>query len=133
MLKRSRDHLDRTGETYFQHMRFALLVGAIAVAAGLACIIHAVVPALCQSTCSRTVDQLKQLFGDRLLLRSTELEASGVIVFVGLFFLATAMAMCVTAISGHIGLAALITLLAFAFPLTFLLTNPNLEPLDDAG
>jgi len=65
MLTSSREHLIEAGETYFQHMRFAFIVGALAVGAGLACIVHSVVPALCPKSCSRTVGLLQTLFADR--------------------------------------------------------------------
>jgi hypothetical protein len=62
MLQRSKDHLQAAGETYFEHMRFALVVGLVTAGAALACIIHAIVPALCERTCSRTLGQLRLAF-----------------------------------------------------------------------
>ena len=40
MWQRSKDHLETAGETYFEHMRFALVVGFVTAGAALACIIH---------------------------------------------------------------------------------------------
>lgn len=47
MIGRSRAHLASAGKSYLEHMRFAAAVGALMVIAGGACIIHALVPALC--------------------------------------------------------------------------------------
>lgn len=51
-------HPASVNETYFQHMRFAIgFAGALAFAAGAA-LVHAVVPALCQTTASRIIRRL---------------------------------------------------------------------------
>jgi hypothetical protein len=130
MWQRSKDHLAAAGETYLQHMRFALVVGFVTAGAALACMIHAVVPALCERTCSRTLGQLSWLFADRRRLREFEREASGVFTFVALMLLAAATASAPAAISGSTGLIAAMALLAFAIPFTFLSTNTELEPVD---
>lgn len=52
------DHPATVNETYFGHMRFALsFAGWLAVAAGAA-LVHAVVPALCETTASRILKRL---------------------------------------------------------------------------
>lgn len=131
MLKRSKDHLLSAGENYLQHMRFALMVGFVTVGAGLACVIHALVPAMCERTCSRTLGQLSLLFSDRGRLRHFEREASGVFTFIALILLASATAMIPAALGGGWALIATIALLAFAIPFTFLSTNPELEPVEE--
>lgn len=131
MLKRSKGHLLIAGENYLQHMRFALMVGFVTVGAGLACVIHALVPAMCERTCSRTLDQLSLLFSDRGRLRHFEREASGVFTFIALILLASATAMVPAALGGGGALIATIALLAFAIPFTFLSTNPELEPVEE--
>lgn len=51
-------HPASVNETYVQHMRFAFgFAGALAVAAGAA-LVHAFVPALCETTASRIVKRL---------------------------------------------------------------------------
>ena len=130
MWQRSKDHLAAAGETYFEHMRFALVVGFVTAGAALACIIHAIVPALCERTCSRTLGQLSWLFADRRRLREFEREASGVFTFVALILLAAATASVPTAIGGGTGLIATMALLAFAIPFTFLSTNTELESVE---
>src|SRR3954449_4463788 len=82
MLTSSRAHLAEVGETYFEHMRFALLVGALAVGAGIACALHAIVPGLCPATCSRTVALLQDLFADRRRLPSVVAQSSALLLFV---------------------------------------------------
>jgi len=131
MLKRSKNHLLTAGESYLRHMRFALMVGFVTVGAGLACVIHALVPALCERTCSRTLGQLSLLFSDRGRLRHFEREASGVFTFIALILLASATAMIPAALGGGWALIATIALLAFAIPFTFLSTNPELEPVEE--
>jgi hypothetical protein len=131
MLQHSKEHLIAAGESYLQHMRFALMVGFVTAGAALACVIHAIVPALCERTCSRTLGPLGLLFSDRSRLRHFEREASGVFTFIVLVLLSSATAMLPAALGGGTALVATITLLAFAIPFAFLSTNPDLEPVSD--
>ena len=131
MWQQSKDHLEMAGETYLEHMRFALAVGFVTAGAGLACIIHAIVPALCERTCSRTLGQLSWLFADRRRLREFERQASGVFTFVALILLAAATASIPAAIGGGKALIMTMALLAFAIPFTFLSTNPELESVEE--
>jgi hypothetical protein len=128
MIEASRTHLRDAGETYFEHMAFALTVGLLAAGAGLACMIHAIVPGACQRTCSRTLSHLQQLFADRDMLPRTRSESQGVLVFAGLCLLAamTALPLLILtgASSGALGVAAL----SFAFPAAFVCSNPELHP-----
>ena len=56
LLKASRSHLAEVGETFISSICGSrLLVGALGVGAGLACMLHAIVPALCERSCSRAV------------------------------------------------------------------------------
>ena len=52
------EHPHSVGETYFEHMRFALRFGARMLIGGLAAIVHAVFPFLCITTASRINDEL---------------------------------------------------------------------------
>ena len=130
MWQRSKDHLETAGETYFEHMRFAIVVGFVTVGAGLACVIHAIVPALCERTCSRTLGQLSWLFADRRRLREFESQASGVFTFAALVLLAAVTASAPAAIGGGNALILTVALFAFAIPFTFLSTNSELEPVE---
>ena len=52
------DHPQKVDETYFQHMRFAAsFAGTLFLAAGAA-LVHAIVPALCETTASRKIRAL---------------------------------------------------------------------------
>jgi hypothetical protein len=130
MWQRSKDHLEAAGETYFEHMRFALVVGFVTAGAGLACIIHAVVPAFCERTCSRTLGQLSWLIADRRRLREFESQASGVFTFAALVLLAAVTVSAPAAIGGGNALIMTMALFAFAIPFAFLSTNPELEPVE---
>jgi len=52
------EHPHAVGETYLQHMRFALKFGARMLIGGIAAIVHAVFPFLCITTASRINDEL---------------------------------------------------------------------------
>ncbi len=53
-----RGHLRHAGEGYFQHMAVAGRIGGLMIAAGCACLLHALLPALCTDRASRTVRRL---------------------------------------------------------------------------
>jgi len=129
MLRSSKAHLASVGETYFEHMRFALLVGALAVGAGIACALHAIVPGLCPQTCSRTVALLQDLFADRRRLPSVVAQSSALLLFVVLLALScvTALVVAFCTLGNVIGL--LVIPQAFALPVIFLWQNPALDPL----
>lgn len=127
MLRASRAHLVEVGETYFEHMRFALLVGTLATGAGVACMLHALVPAVCPATCSRTVASLQKLFVDRSQLGVIASENSALILFTVLtgLSLVTAVALAICTAGTPIGLIVIPQ--AFALPFIFLSQNPGLE------
>ncbi|MGC1301021.1 MAG: DUF6356 family protein [Caulobacteraceae bacterium] len=52
------DHPHEMGETYWEHQRFAFRFAFSLFAAGAACAVHALVPALCKRTGSRAVEAL---------------------------------------------------------------------------
>lgn len=129
MIEQSRAHLREAGETYAEHLAFAFTVGLMAVGAGLACLIHALVPALCRQTCSATVRELYRLFENRGELEQVRGQASGPMVFAGLVSLsAFASAPLVIAARGD-WWSWVIAALSFAIPAVFLSTNPQLEPV----
>lgn len=129
MLNASRAHLAEVGETYFEHLRFALLVGALAAGAGFACMIHALVPGICQTTCSRALASLQRLFADRNQLGAVVTENSPLILFVVLTGMSsmTALVLAICTAGTLIGLVVIPQ--AFALPLIFLSQNPRLEPV----
>lgn len=52
------DHPATVQETYFQHMRFALGFAFWLTVAGFAALVHAIIPALCETTASRILTRL---------------------------------------------------------------------------
>ncbi|MEP6982434.1 MAG: DUF6356 family protein [Sphingomicrobium sp.] len=122
-------HLAEPGETYLDHLRFAAGVGLMLVAAGLACIIHGLLPSLCTKTASRTVDELKRLFAERDAFASALAESSGALVFVGLVAL-TLLSWALLLLAPGYPLPIATALLAMAIPAVYLWTNPQLEPVD---
>jgi hypothetical protein len=129
MFKRSKMHLEAAGERYFEHMRFASTVGLLAIGAGLACLIHSLVPALCTKTASRTIRHLALLFDARQILPEVREEASDLIGFVLLLILSVAVVTCLWNATVPSTLAWAYTVTTFAIPLTLLLTNRELEGL----
>lgn len=129
MISESRRHLREAGETYAEHMGFAVTVGLMTIGAGLACIIHAIVPALCRQTCSATVRELYRLFENRGELENVRNQSSGPMVFAGLMSLsAFASAPLIIAARGD-WWSWFIAALSFTIPAVFLTTNPQLEPV----
>ena len=51
-------HPRSLGESYWEHQRHALEFGTVMIVAGMACVIHAVVPGLFVKTGSRTICHL---------------------------------------------------------------------------
>lgn len=60
------DHPRSVGETYLEHMESALSFGVRLIAAGLACVVHAMLPFLFVRTGSTAV---RALYGDMLAQR----------------------------------------------------------------
>lgn len=52
------DHPASVNETYFEHMRFAFGFAATLLAAGLAALIHAIIPPLFETTASRMIKKM---------------------------------------------------------------------------
>ena len=128
MLTRTRLHLAEARESYVEHLRFAVGVGLMLVAAGLACIVHGLLPGLCTKTASRTVDELKRLFAERDALASVLQEASGALVFVGLVAL-TLPSWALLLLAPGYPLPIITALFAMAIPAVYLCTNPQLDPV----
>ena len=55
-----RGHLEAVGESYGQHLCVALALGGHLIAAGLACLIHALLPGAFRSTASDSVRNLDE-------------------------------------------------------------------------
>ena len=127
MFESSRAHLAGAGESYGQHMRFALTVAMLTIGAGLACLLHAFVPALCQRTCSRTLGELHRLFADRRRIVEVQRCCEGVLVFVGLLALASLTAAGLLSSGAPVLVTLALALLALGIPVAYLGSNPELE------
>lgn len=127
MIGRSRAHLAAAGETYREHFRFARTVGLLSLAAGIACLIHAIVPALCPTTASRTIARINQLLGERRRIDEVDAATSDTRAFVLLLLLSVVTVAPLWVLPAAIELRVAYTALAFALPLTLLLTNPDLQ------
>ena len=127
MITQSRAHLAAAGESYDAHFRFAATVGLMTMAAGFACVIHALVPALCQRTASRTVGLLSQLFERREMLAEVEARSLEAIAFVVLALMAALATVMLALSPSPFALKAIYSLFAFALPLPLLLTNHDLD------
>jgi hypothetical protein len=126
MIHQSRTHLRDAGEGYWQHFRFATTFGLLAVAAGLAAIIHAFVPAMCTHTASRIIRHLGRLVEDRSQIDAVESEAVEARAFVLLLILATAIVVPLWLVGAPLTLKISYTVLAYALPATLMLSNPEL-------
>jgi hypothetical protein len=126
MIGKSRAHLRAADEGYWQHFRFATTFGLLATAAGIAALLHALVPALCTSTASRVIKHLGQLVEDRGRIDLIEREAVEARAFVLLLMLAAAVVAPLWIIEAPTILRASYTILAFALPATLLISNPDL-------
>ena len=126
MIQQSRTHLREAGEGYWQHFRFATTFGLLAMAAGLAAIIHAFVPAMCTHTASRIVRHLGQLLEDRSKIDAVESEAVEARAFVLLLILATVVVAPLWLLGAPLVLKISYTVLAYALPATLMFANPEL-------
>ena len=60
------EHPQAVGESYFQHMGVALSFAGPLLAAGMAALVHAVLPFLCVTTASGTVKRLHARMMNRI-------------------------------------------------------------------
>lgn len=127
MIRSSRKHLAEAGETYLEHLRFAVTVAALMIGAGLACLIHALVPALCQRTCSSTLEQVRSLLTDRSRLTEVRRHCSGVLTFTGLIVLSSSLAVALLLIGSFRPIVAVIALLVLLYPVAYLAADRQLE------
>ncbi len=60
------EHPQRMGETYFQHLKFALAFGGNMIIGGIACVIHAFLPFLFSNTGSHFLLKMTKHFVERM-------------------------------------------------------------------
>jgi len=133
MIAQSRAHLRNAGEGYFQHFRFATTFGLLAMAAGIAAILHGFIPGICTSTASRIIRHLGQLIDDRNRIDAIENEAVEARAFVMLLILASAVVAPLWIMDAPTALRVTYTVLAFALPAVLLLSNPELTTGETAA
>lgn len=126
MIAQSRAHLRSAGEGYWQHFRFATTFGLLAMAAGIAAILHAFIPALCTSTASRIIRHLGHLLEDRSKIDAIENDAVEARAFVMLLILATAAVAPLWILDAPNTLRITYTVLAYALPAALMISNPEL-------
>ena len=66
MFKRCQSHLDSVHESYFAHLGFAAWFGVRMIGAGIACIFHALCPAIFQTTTSTNLNKLYAEMQERM-------------------------------------------------------------------
>jgi len=126
MIVQSRAHLKDAGEGYWQHFRFATTFGLLAMAAGIAALLHALIPGLCTRTASRIVRHLGRLIDDRAQIDAIESEAVEARAFVMLLILATAVVTPLWLLGAPLLIKVVYSVLAFALPATLMISNPEL-------
>lgn len=126
MITQSRAHLDQAGESYWHHFRFATTFGLLAIAAGIAALLHAFIPGTFTGTASRIVRYLGQLIEDRSKLDAVESEAVEARAFVLLLILATAVIAPLWIVEAPTVLRLVYTVLAYSLPVTLMISNPEL-------
>ena len=65
MIKDSKEHLDLTKETYFQHFKFATCVGILMIFGGIQAIIHAIYPGMLTKAASTKIKKLYSLISGK--------------------------------------------------------------------
>ncbi|WP_199792356.1 DUF6356 family protein [Allosphingosinicella vermicomposti] len=115
----SRRHLVEVGESYFDHLRFAATVGRLMVAGGIACLIHAFIPALFPTTASKTIRALHAVLDDRR--NAAALVERDVPPFGPLLLLSLSGAASPWAAGAEPVMAAALSILALGFPVAFLI------------
>ena len=132
MIRGSREHLRDAGEGYWQHFRFATTFGLLAVAAGIAALLHAFVPGVCTSTASRIIRHLGQLLEDRNNIDAVESEAVEAKAFALLLILAAMVVAPLWILDAPTSLRLAYSVLAFAMPATLMISNPELATRESA-
>ncbi|MCY7399054.1 MAG: DUF6356 family protein [Sphingomonas bacterium] len=116
-----KQQLAAAGERDGEHFRFAPPVGLLAIAVGLACLVHAVIAALGVRTWSTIIARLQHLFAERRILEQVAEQSSGALAFVALALLPDVAILAPIVAGAAVGASAL------AAPLAFLLFHPEFD------
>ena len=101
------------------------------MAAGIAAILHAFIPALCTSTASRIIRHLGQLADDRSRIDALETEAVEAKAFVLLLILAAIVVAPLWILDAPNPIRIVYTVLALALPAALMISNPELMTRDE--
>lgn len=112
VIGRSRAHLESVEESYGAHQRFAFGVGLAMVKAGLACILHGLVPAFFPTTGSDAIRRLHGVISDRERIHELAPRREGLSV---LLLLALVNAVVPWLAGAPLLVAAPLSLLSLAF------------------
>lgn len=123
----SQAHLAEARESYWTHLRFAAAVGSMMVAAGIACLIHSLVPGLCRNTASRSIRLLSLVVEDRSALDKAVVQSLEAVAFAFLVAMALAIGAALWLAGAAMPLFLSLTLLAFGLPAALLAVDPDLE------
>ncbi len=66
MIKNSKEHLDLTKETYYQHFKFAICVGISMIYGRIQALIHAIYPGILTKAASTKIKKLYSLVSGKL-------------------------------------------------------------------
>ncbi len=72
MIKKSHDHLHFVKESYWQHMGFAMKFSLRMIFGGIGGLLHALIPAIFQTTASTTVKSLHEEMEARFARQKNE-------------------------------------------------------------
>ncbi len=123
MIARSRAHLHGAGEDYRQHFRFATNFGLLAIAAGIAALVHAIIPGICTASASRIIRHLGQMLEDRSAIDAAEAEAVEASAFAMLLLGAAVTALPLWLFGAPMALKIGYSLFAFALPAALMVAN----------
>ena len=65
MIKKSKEHLDLVNETYIQHFKVAFNVSLLMIAGGFQAIMHAICPAIFETSASDKIKKLHEKISKR--------------------------------------------------------------------
>jgi hypothetical protein len=65
-------HPSSVGESYLEHLAFAVRFGATMIVGGAACVVHGLLPFLCTSSASRRVRRLHAILNAKPARRETQ-------------------------------------------------------------
>ena len=65
MIKDSKEHLNKTNESYIQHFKAAITIGFIMIIGGFQAILHAIIPGILTKSASEKIKKLYEFISKR--------------------------------------------------------------------